>query len=53
MSFQLLGVGDFLQLPPVLYPTQNLAFRARCWDKVFPRIARLTTVQRQVDKGML
>lgn len=51
-SHQVIGVGDFLQLPPVRYPHERLAFEASCWNQLFPTLVRLSTVQRQADAGM-
>jgi hypothetical protein len=48
---QVIGVGDFLQLPPVPYPKENLAFESRCWKDLFPSVICLSTVHRQVDQG--
>jgi hypothetical protein len=48
---QVVGVGDFLQLPPVQYPKESLTFEARCWHDLFPAVICLSTVHRQVDQG--
>jgi hypothetical protein len=50
---QVISVGDFLQLLPVLYLKESLAFQARCWKDLFSIVICLSTVHRQVDQGSL
>lgn len=52
-GIQVVGVGDFLQLPPVQYPKESLTFEARCWHDLFPAVICLSTVHRQVDQELI
>ena len=50
---QLIAVGDFLQLPPVIMREENMllnyAFQTEAWEKAKFTIAMLTEVKRQSD----
>lgn len=54
-GLQIIAVGDFYQLPPVVNDHENHAnvkrfcFESPLWFKVFPKTIELTTVFRQAD----
>jgi ATP-dependent exoDNAse (exonuclease V) alpha subunit len=57
-GLQIVLVGDFFQLPPVIVDKRNppewlFAFDAPCWDELDPRVCYLTHVYRQDEPEFL